>query len=75
MLRYRLRAPTVALNEENARRIAIFLPADCELRASADAENATGLVDVEWNGMNVQMFGVDLQDRGELIVERAAGGD
>ena len=75
MLRYRLRTSTVALNEENARRIAIFLPADSVLRASEDAENATGLVNVEWNGINVQMFGVDLQARGELIVERTAGGD
>jgi hypothetical protein len=67
MLRYRLRTTTVALNEENSRRVVIFVPAESILTAPAGAVNDTGMVDVEWNGKYVQMFGIDLHDRGELI--------
>jgi hypothetical protein len=56
----------VALSEEN---IALFIPADSVLTAVTDAENALGFVKVEWDGKQVRMFAVDLQERGELIVE------
>ena len=29
--------------------------------------NAAGLVEVEWDGRRVQIFAVDLRDRGELL--------
>jgi hypothetical protein len=52
--------------------IAISIPAGSFLRVPNNPANATGLVEVEWDGETVQMFAVDLRDRGELIKAMSA---
>ena len=49
------------------RSVAISIPAGSFLRVPDDLVNAAGLVDVEWDGETIQIFAVDLRDRGELI--------
>jgi hypothetical protein len=48
------------------------LPAGTMLKVLDGVANAGGFVDVEWDGEIVQIFGVDLRDRGEPIKARSA---
>jgi len=72
MLRYRLRTTTLGVHREAARAVAISKAAGTVLRVSDDSANSSGFVEVEWDGKNVQVFAVDLRDRGELIKARRA---
>ncbi len=67
MLRYRLRVTTVAIHEGNPRPTAISIPAGTVLQVPDGLVNASGFVEVEWDGKTVQMFAIDLRERGELI--------
>ena len=64
---YRLQKTTVGVHQEASRPVAILIPNGTVLRVPDDNANAAGLVEVEWDGETVQVFGVDLRDRGELI--------
>jgi hypothetical protein len=64
--RYRLNSTTIA------EKVAILIPRVSVLDAGADSVDATCFVTVEWDGNCVQMFGIDLKERGELILEWAA---
>ena len=46
---------------------AVLIPSGSLLNVPDDSVNATGFVEVEWDGMSVQVFAVDLRDRGESI--------
>lgn len=72
MTRYRLRTTTVGLHQGATRSAAIWIPADSVLRVAADFVHTAGFVEVEWDGKSVQIFAVDLVERGELV--RAASG-
>jgi hypothetical protein len=67
MLRYKLRVATVGIHEGNPRPSAISIPAGTVLQVPDGFVNASGFVEVEWDGKTVQMFAVDLSERGELI--------
>ena len=67
MLCYRLRTETVAMRHGATRPVAITLPPGIILSVPGDSANARGFVEVDWDGKRVQMFVVDLRDRGELI--------
>jgi hypothetical protein len=58
---------TVGVCQGTPRPIAISIPAATVLRVPDGYVNAGGFVEVEWDGKNVQLFAVDLRDRGELI--------
>lgn len=64
---YRLRISSSGLQKGVTHPIAISIPAGSILRVPNGIANSVGLVDVEWDGETVQMFAVDLHDRGELI--------
>jgi hypothetical protein len=64
---YRLRTTTVGLHQGATRPVAISIPAGSFLRVPDGLANAAGLVEVEWDGRRVQIFAVDLRDRGELL--------
>jgi hypothetical protein len=49
-----------------------LIPAGSFLRVPDGIANAAGLVEVEWDGETVQVFAVDLCDRGELIKAMSA---
>jgi hypothetical protein len=64
MLRYKLRTATIAVHTKATHPIAITIPAEALLSVSADDFSATGFVDVDWDGKRVQIFAVDLRNRG-----------
>jgi len=72
MVRYKLRTKTVCVCKGASRPDLIFIPAGAILRVLDGSANSTGLVEVEWEGNNVQIFSADLRDRGELIKARSA---
>jgi hypothetical protein len=67
MLLYELRSATVALIHENTRYVAITVPSGTILNVPDNLATAAPLVKVEWDGKSIQIFAVDLRDRGELI--------
>jgi hypothetical protein len=69
---YRLRVSSSGLQKGVSHPIAISIPAGSILRVPNNVANAVGLVEVEWDGETVQMFAVDLRDRGELIKAMSA---
>jgi hypothetical protein len=71
---YRLQKTTVGVHQEASRPVAISIPAGSFLRVPDGLANAAGLVEVEWDGETVQVFAVDLRDRGELIKAMSATG-
>jgi ribosomal protein L25 (general stress protein Ctc) len=75
MLRYKLRTTTVAVHQEATRSVAISIPAGTVLKVFDSSANSSGLVDVEWDGKRVQVFAVDLRDRGELFRVRGTSHD
>jgi len=68
---YRLRTTTVGLHQEATRPVAITIPAGSFLRVPDAIANAAG-VEVEWHAWTVQVFVIDLRDRGELIKAMSA---
>jgi hypothetical protein len=74
MLRYRLRTTTIVVHREATRPVAISIPAGTVLTVPDDSANSGGFLQVEWDGESVQIFAVDLRDRGELIKARNATG-
>ena len=69
---YRLLKTTVGVHQEASRPVAISIPAGSFLRVPDGIANAAGLVEVEWDGETVQVFAVDLRDRGELFKAMSA---
>ena len=58
----------------NHPRLKILAAIEQDLRVPDGLANAAGLVEVEWDGETVQVFAVDLRDRGELIKAMSATG-
>jgi hypothetical protein len=71
---YRLRTTTLGLHKGAPHLVAISIPAGSFLRVPDGLANAAGLVEVEWDGETVQVFAVDLRDRGESIKAISATG-
>ena len=71
---YRLRVSSSGLQKGVTHPIAISIPAGSILRVPNGIANSLGLVEVEWDGETVQMFAVDLHDRGALIQAVSATG-
>ena len=69
---YQLRKTTVGVHQKATRPVAILIPAGSFLRVPDGIANAAGLVEVEWDGEIVQVFAVDLRDRGELFKAMSA---
>ena len=75
MTYYRLRATTVGLHQGATQPVAIWIPAGTVVQVPDGFVNNAGFVEVEWDGKSVQIFAVDLLDRGErLRAVSAAGG-
>jgi hypothetical protein len=67
MLYYRLRTTTVGVHRDATRLVAITVPSGTILKVPDDPTNARGFVEVDCEGEWVQIFAVDLRDRGVLI--------
>ena len=73
MPHYRLRTRTVAVPEEGFDGSpAIFVASGTVLKVPDDLANATGFVEIEWDGKRIQMFARDLRERGELTTALGA---
>lgn len=72
MMYYKLRTATVGIDQETTRPVVISIPAGSLVRVPDDFVATGGFVNVDWNGKSVQIFAVDLRDRGELIKARSA---
>ena len=72
-LLYRLRTQTLAVPLGVSRPVALFIPAGTLLRVPTPEAEDSSMVEVEWDGKRVQIFAVDLKDRGELVA--ACGAD
>lgn len=68
---YRIKDPTVAVENREGQRTLITIPADSVVEA-ARGENKDSMVDVLWNGRDLLMFERDLRTRAELITLHAA---
>ena len=64
---YGLRKATVGIHQGATPPVAIWIPAGAVVRVVEGFVNAAGFVEIEWDGTIVQIFSVDLHDRGELI--------
>ena len=73
MLRYKLRSKTVAVDQGRSSPAAVLIPSGTVLKIADGLVNASGLVDVDWEGKSVQIFAADLRERGELMSARGAG--
>ncbi len=73
MLRYKLQFATVGVHQGAAHPVAVTIPSGTTLQVTDDSADANGFVEVEWHGERLQIFAVDLQNRGQLIKVRSAG--
>jgi hypothetical protein len=64
---YRMTSPTVALMEEDGRRVADLLPKGSIIEARSEAFSGTELVAVLWSEKVVLMFAQDLRARAEPV--------
>ena len=69
---YRLTTQTVAVPLDVSHPVALFIPPGSLLRARLTQEDDEALVEVEWEGRRIQMFAVDLRERGEMVEGRGA---
>jgi hypothetical protein len=69
---YQLQKTTMGVHQEHTRLVAISVPAGAVLRVPNDFANSSGFVQVDWDGISVQLFAVDLRDRGQLIKAQSA---
>jgi hypothetical protein len=70
--RYRLREPTMALFDEDGRRVARTVPAGTTFTVEGDTIDGKRLVSVLWNGTRVMMFIQDVRSRAELVEGHSA---
>jgi len=63
---YRLSQPTLAIANRDGKNIVVTVPLGAYVRVR-ECSVRSRLVDVEWDGQTVQMFAVDIRDRGELV--------
>ena len=67
MLQYAMRKTTMGVEQGITGPVAIPIPAGTVLRVCEDCVNGSGFVEAEWDGKRVQVFAVDIRNRGELI--------
>ena len=63
----------MGVHQQGLRSVAISIPAGTVVRVPGGLKNV-GFVEVEWDGKCIQIFAVDLRDRGEFIRTMSATG-
>ena len=61
--RFRLKKETLAMGDENGKRVAVEIPAGDTVDLIADPSPGNKMVDVLWEGRRVAMYAVDLKQR------------
>jgi hypothetical protein len=70
--RLRIATQTIALDVIDGRRTIIMIPADEILTVIAPPHTKDKMIDVMWYDRTIEMFAVDLAERGTEIAARAA---
>jgi hypothetical protein len=69
---YRIREATLGIGlDEISKRVVVSIPKGAEITVVEDEVDRAPWVKVSWNGRVLEMFLIDLRNRGELF--RAAG--
>ena len=71
---YRLERGTLAVEVVEGRRNAITVPSGAFIRVISGPVDKSGLVSVYWGARKVEMFEVDIQARGILVLDYIAAG-
>jgi len=74
MLRYRLTASTLGIHQTGMSSVAISIPAGTVVTVPRGLVKNVGFVEVEWEGKCIDVFAVDLRERGELVRAMSATG-
>jgi hypothetical protein len=71
--RFRLKVPTLGVEDGVEGRVAVTVPKDAILQVTSGPKPTdTRMVDVEWRGKRLVMFATDLRERGEEVDHSAA---
>ena len=70
---FRLGCATLALELAGGRHIAVTVPVGAVIRVISGPLPENGLVNVDWDSRNVQMFEIDINRRGTEILDLNAG--
>ena len=70
--RFRLKRTTIATVMQDGKRIAVQIPADATIIAidpvpECKSDDRSQQVNVQWQGKDLMMFVIDIQERGERI--------
>jgi len=66
---FKLTKPTVALDLVGTKRAAVLVPEGAALKAKAVSTDASGMIDVLWEGRTVAMFAIDLNERALEVID------
>ena len=70
---YRLERATLAIDVPEGKRTAVTVPSGACLRVISGPVNNNGLVNVAWDGKTVEMFEIDIRQRGIEIQDLSVG--
>jgi len=69
--RLRLKTPTIARSVREGKQDAFLVPAGAEIEVldnlDVDFHVPTRFVKVEWNSQTIEMFAIDIRERGERV--------
>jgi len=65
--RFKLEKTTLAIDDENGKRVAVRIPAGDTVKLIADRRPGNKMVDVLWEGRMVTMYAIDLKLRGTEV--------
>lgn len=70
---FRLERATLAIDVPAGKRTTVTVPRGAHLRVISGPVNNNGLVHVSWDGKAVEMFEIDIRQRGVEIKDRSVG--
>jgi hypothetical protein len=70
---FRLNRDTLAVVVVDGRPRPVIVPAGIVIKVVSDLKLGNKKVDVLWSGRTVEMFALDVRDRGSVVANRSAG--
>jgi hypothetical protein len=71
--KFRLERATLAIDIPAGKRTAVTVPSGACLRVISGPVDKSGLLHVAWDGKTVEMFEIDILERGVEIMDLSAG--
>jgi hypothetical protein len=69
--RLKLGIETMAVDTVDGKRMAVTVPAEAIIKVVSGPRHGDRMMDVLWEGRVVQMFAVDVEERGTEVMERS----